>query len=228
MNNLNGTVPFKNCDDFQVLSSDCSQPITITCPCCTRCFGLFTVNEDVLSCPSSILQVRPLEGTNRLEFYIENDYGQLITEQLKYTKHSEVVEACISPTDCMTVTSTTRNPFVVSVNGNTLFDKIEGFGWKEYFGYASDGTVKPNTCDDYVVCNRALRKGTPHRNLVNLITRFSGVVSQHKILSNIYNLNIWHENVFRIFLMDNPNNAKLYAGGWMTLIQKPSLSNKLL
>jgi len=171
-NNLEGTIPFENCENFAILSSDCSAPRDVTCPCCTRCFGLFTINKDVLPCPSSILSAKPAEGSFRLEYYVENNADQLVAEEAQYKAGTSA--SCISPTDCMTFTALSKDPFSVSVDGNYLFD-FEGYGEKELFGYAIDGTMQPNTCDEYKICNRSLLPGTPQRKLFNMITRFSGL-----------------------------------------------------
>ena len=77
----------------------------------------------------------------------------------------------------MTVTSNFWDPFSVSVDGVSQVERMEGQGEKGSFGYSKNGTSQPNTCDDYAVCDRNLRPGTPERMLFNLITRFSGVVS---------------------------------------------------
>ena len=174
-NNLKGTVPFVKCEGFEVLSADCSEPRSIICPCCTRCFGLFTVNEDVLPCPSSTLQVKPFEGTKRLELYVTNQNGQLVTEFLSAGRGIDVIAKCISPTDCLNI-DLHGDPIAVFVDGNALFDKIMD-GNILSFGYSSNRTMQPNTCDDYVICNRVLSPRTPQRTLFNRITRFSGVVS---------------------------------------------------
>ena len=181
MNNLNGTVPFKNCDDFQVLSSDCSQPITITCPCCTRCFGFFTVKEDVLPCLSSILQVKPFERKGLVNYFVENNNSQLIAEHYSSYRNKDFIETCILLTDCMTLTGYSRLSSSLSVDGTILFHDVfanrTGTIYRVSFSYSSDGTMKPNTCDSYTICNQVLCPGTPQRNLFNLVTRFSGVVS---------------------------------------------------
>ena len=57
-NKINGTIPFDNCKEFDALSSDCSAPINVECPCCTRCFGVFTTHDDALECPSSVLNLK--------------------------------------------------------------------------------------------------------------------------------------------------------------------------
>jgi len=168
-------MPFTNCDEFMILSSDCSSPKSVICPCCTRCFGLFTVNEDVLPCPSSVLTVKP-QGTTRLDYYVENDNSQLVYEHTSY-RAKGLVESCISPTDCMTITSAWEGSFAVAVDGNVVFENIQNYGIKYPFGYSKTGIMQPDTCDEYVICNRALLPNTAQRSLFNLITRFSGVVS---------------------------------------------------
>ena len=199
-NNFNGTMPFDKCDNFEVLSADCSAPRNIICPCCTRCYGYFTISDDVLPCPSSILSVKLFDYPNHLSFYVENEDNQLITEHDDYI--TGVMNSCISPTDCMTITSTSLKSFSVAIDDNILFDKIEGlwYGSKEIFGYASDGTMQPNTCDAYKICDRSLRPGTPQRKLFNLITRFSGLVSMiFQTYSNIYVFNFMFVNISGYF-----------------------------
>ena len=41
------------------------------------------------------------------------------------------------------------------------------------FEYSANGDMKPDTCDDFLICNRILKPGTPKRKLIDLITRFS-------------------------------------------------------
>ena len=225
-NNLTGTVPFVDCDNFHMLSSDCSAPRSIICPCCTRCFGFFTINTDVLPCPSSVLQVTALDQTKqRLEYFVENEDNQLITEHSEITNNT--IASCISPSDCMTITSTFDDPFSVAVDGTVLFDKLEGEGEKRIYGYASIGTMQPNTCDDYAVCNRSLRPGTHGRILFNLITRFSGLVSKmFQVCINSMVLKVKLTILFRTFLRRSLYSMNLYAGGWMTLIQKMCLHSR--
>ena len=173
-------MPFKNCEDFELLSADCSHPIRITCPCCTRCFGFFTVKEDVLPCPSSILQVKPFERKGLVKYFVENNNSQLIAEHYSSYRDKDFIETYISPTDCMTLTyyELYSSPSSsLSVDGTILFHDVFAVNGAISFGYSSDGTMKPNTCDSYTICNQVLRPGTPQRNLFNLVTRFSGVVS---------------------------------------------------
>jgi len=92
-----------------------------------------------------------------------------------YTDESTAIDSCISPSDCMTITSTTREKFSVLVDGKILIDEMGGFGSEESIGYASNGTMQVNTCDAFQVCSRSLLNGTPHRKLFNMITRFSGL-----------------------------------------------------
>ena len=174
-NNITGTIPFTNCEDFVVLSADCSEPKSIICLCCTRCFGLF-ISKDVLPCPSTTLRVKPLEGTKSLNFRVEKEDGQLVIEH--YSDGRDIdVHTCISPTDCMKLHPYDDDqPFAVTVDNNVLFNAIYS-GWYS-FGYSRNGTMQQNVCDEYAICNLALRPGTPQRNLFNQITRFSGVVSK--------------------------------------------------
>lgn len=128
----------------------------------------------MLSCPTSILSAKPAEGSFRLDYYVENNADQLVAEEAQYKAGTSA--SCISPTDCMTFTALSKDIFSVSVDGNYLFD-FEGYGEIESLGYAIDGTMKPNTCYEYKICNRSLLPGTPQRKLFNMITRFSGLVS---------------------------------------------------
>jgi len=173
-NDLVGSMTFKNCEDFVILSADCASPRNVNCPCCTRCFGLFTTHNDILPCQSSILKAKSIGVGARLEYYAENIDSQLVTEKVTYGE--EFVESCISPTDCMTVTSTARvGAFFTEVDGNLVIEELEGAGAKASFGYSSDGIMKPDTCDEFKICGRSLVPGTMHRKLFNLVTRFSGV-----------------------------------------------------
>ena len=90
---------------------------------------------------------------------------------------TDLIKHCTCLTDSITITSATDSPFVVSIDGNALFEKIEGFGAKESFGYSTNGIMQPNTCDEHEAYNRVLRAGSLQRNLFNLITRFSRVAS---------------------------------------------------
>ena len=130
-----------------------------------------------------------------------NEDNQLITEYDDYT--TGVIKTCISPTDCMTFYSYYDNPFSITVDDNVLVDKIElehEEESKELFGYASDGTMKPNTCDAYKICDRSLLPGTPQRKLFNLITRFSGLVRMiFQTYSNIYVFNFMFVNISGYF-----------------------------
>merc|ERR1712084_80596 len=76
-----------------------------------------------------------------------------------------------------TITSMSKDSdsFSVSVDGNKVIDNMEGFGIKKSFGYAIDGTMQTNACDEYKICNRSLLPGTQQRKLFNMITRFSGL-----------------------------------------------------
>ena len=175
-NSLSGGLGFENCENFAVLSADCSSPRNVACPCCTRCFGLFTTHKDILPCHSSILRATSIGVGAMLEYYAENLNSQLVTEQMTYGE--EYVESCISPTDCMTVTNTGMvGSFFAEVDGKLVIEELDGAGQKASFGYSSDGTMKPDTCDAYKICGRSLSTDSTHRMLFNLVTRFSGVVS---------------------------------------------------
>ena len=43
--------------------------------------------------------------------------------------------------------------------------------------HASDGNMKPKTCDHHAICNRVMRPQTPQRRLINLLNRVSGLGS---------------------------------------------------
>ena len=177
-NNLDGTIPFENCENFAVLSSDCSAPRDVTCPCCTSCFGIFTTYEDVLGCPSSILNLKYdslVKVYDKITYRVMNDVPQLIATNSGYERFAgDEFKSCVSPTDCFTLKSMSDAYFNVSVDGNLLFEDLKGFGTHVKFGYSRNGTVKPKNCEMYTICNRDLHPKTQHRNLFNLITRFSG------------------------------------------------------
>jgi len=195
-NNVTGTIPYKNCKDFAVLSADCSAPISMECECCTRCFGIFTTYEDVLECPSSIMSLKYYSKTNdKITFSVENLVPQLVAANFEYTRFAaNDFDFCISPTDCLTLQSQSDPSFDIAVDGNVIFEDLKGFGTQVKFGYASDGTMKPRTCDDYIICNRAIRAKTPQRRLVNLLTRISGLDIFGGQQSNQYDSLCWWLN----------------------------------
>lgn len=43
---------------------------------------------------------------------------------------------------------------------------------------ASDGNMKPKTCDYHAICNRVMRPQTPQRRLINLLNHVSGLASE--------------------------------------------------
>merc|ERR1712214_94464 len=112
---------------------------------------------------------------DKIQFHVTNHLPQLVTGHYEYTRlNTNNFNACISPTDCLTLNSFSDTDYSISVDGKTLFEDMSGTS-KVRFGYSSDGTMAPNTCDDYIICNREIPAKTPQRRLVNLITRVSGL-----------------------------------------------------
>ena len=99
--------------------------------------------------------------------------SSFITRQYFYT--GDIPVLCISPTACYTyITESTVNTTLL-VNNRTIFNNL-GAKSSASFGYSPDG-MKPNSCEDYTICNRILKPSSPERNLLDLITKFSIISS---------------------------------------------------
>ena len=219
-NKVNGTIPYEDCKDFALLSSDCSAPINMECPCCTRCYGIFTTYEDVLDCPSSVLNVRyDSLSNNKIEYGVENDIPQLVAATWQYTRFAgNNFDSCISPTDCLTLKSQSDAPFSVRVDDKLLYEDLKGFGTQVKFGYASDGSMKHKTCDDYIICNRAIRAKTPQRKLINLLTRVSGLDMFSGESSNQYDSLCWWLNDLDRLTQDELESTVLVQRYFLALL----------
>ena len=111
-----------------------------------------------------------------IDYTVENSIPQLVSASWQYAKYAgSDFDSCVSPTDCLTLKSQSDAPFSVKLNDVLIFENLEGHGTKVKFGCASNGTMKPNSCDAVRVCNRDLQPKAYNRKLFNLITRFSGL-----------------------------------------------------
>ena len=112
-----------NCEDFVALSTNCTKPKSIICPCCTVYFRLFS-SKNVLPCPLLTLWVKLLEEIKDLNFLVEKENSQLVIEY--YSDGRDIdVHTCILPTDCMKIIPYNYKSFAVTDNDNVLFDTID-------------------------------------------------------------------------------------------------------
>ena len=191
-NMMSGTIPFDDCGQFHTLMSDCWAPKYIKCACCTECFGLFNSNRDILPCPSTTLVVvygSNLTGSTRINigFKLQSAIeSSIITQQLIRGKtnmpNQSHFSSCISPTACYKFLSDASTTSKILVNNRTIVNNLNKRS-NGTFGYSSDDIMKPNSCEDYMICNRILKPGTMKRNLFDLVTKLSIIGSSEHIQS---------------------------------------------
>ena len=101
-------------------------------------------------------------------------YESVNLDQIKYS-------FCISPTACYTHQSDSTATAKVLLNNKIIFNDPDIRSIVS-FGYSPDG-IKPNSCEDYTICDRILKPDTLQRNLVDLITKFSKISSSEQTQS---------------------------------------------
>ena len=99
--------------------------------------------------------------------------SSFITRQ--YFQTSGNTALCISPTACYTYISESTANTTLLVNNKTIFNNLS-IRSTVSFGYSPD-VMKPNSCEDFTICNRTLKPSSPERNLLDLITKFSTISS---------------------------------------------------
>ena len=86
--------------------------------------------------------------------------------------HAHYWHQRLSPTGCFKFSSEGTSSFRIVVDNKTILDELPSVA-NVHLGYSSNGVMKQDACDDFLICNRTLRAGTPKRSLLDLITRFS-------------------------------------------------------
>ena len=174
-------MPFEECD--QRFKVDC----TVTCKCCSSCFGLFsTYIEYAFVPPSSLNLVFSTSDPQTLELSyvtIINSATQTIVEEFDvktFYKQNYIVS--ISTTDCYQIIS--RG---LTANGKSLLQEVyinnvlltSGYGnddgfYNQSIGYSSSiNATVIDSCDNFLICGVMLTPNNPIRRLVNVVTRFT-------------------------------------------------------
>ena len=124
---------------------------------------------------------------NYVDFYVENTQKQLVMESNNLFVLDSTLQSCISPTDCFILrTSSSTNSkdsndlvsFGVIVDNQTVYQNVttsSATSMELKFGYSQEDGMKANTCEDYIICNRSIASGSLQRQVINLITKISGV-----------------------------------------------------
>gem|GEM_PF-4963087 len=132
-----------------------------------------------MPCPSTTLTVvyDYVSAKSNVEFEIKStmDSSHITRQKIKRIINSldqSSYSFCISATACYTFQSDSTSNAKILVNNRTIFNNMD-VRFTVSFGYSSDGIMKPNSCEDYAICNRLLNPGTLKRNLIDLIMKFS-------------------------------------------------------
>lgn len=173
-NNITGAIPQEHCNQFLILTTDCDIPELVSCACCTQCYGIFSVsdNEHCVDTKFSI-DFRSSTDAENINFTLKDENNNIILQDFQTeTKEKDYpYEACISNTGCFyleSFSSTDRIEFDVIANDQKLFKSVPAFAHLA-FGYSINGSLLPNTCDEYEVCNMSLVPSTDHRRILNMV-----------------------------------------------------------
>ena len=161
-----------------MLNADCDTPVDIVCKCCKSCRGFYTNPQKVINCETGELGIRffDVEVNDDVTFSLENDANQLLLQSDKDAKDTGnmTYESCISPTDCFHLTSRSDAPLVLLHNNIEVLPEYRTFVDIE-FGYSRQiDSIAFNTCDSFELCGTLVEPNTEKRNLINILTRFSG------------------------------------------------------
>ena len=191
-NLMTGTIPYDECGQFYVLTSDCFIPRNINCKCCTDCYGLFNSKRDILPCPTSTLKIVYDFHSNDYNLYelitlskpfITRVYGEIMSIG------DSIFSRCISPTECFNFSNDGTSHMRIMVDNETVLDLPPVAN--VHFGYSGNGVMKQDTCTDFLICNRKLRSGTPKRSLLDLVGRFSKINDQNILSIEQYSAMCW-------------------------------------
>jgi len=206
-NNITGSIPFQNCDQFELIRSDCAPPSKVTCNCC-ECNGLYTTNEVPLSCPEeSEIIIDNIHIGHEFNFKLsgeeDKDYeledGQSMPLQVSY-----VYPACFSATGCYIFNIySTANLRIRFFFGKSLILEEDELPqrFNNYlhtsisFGYSSEnGILLQNSCDNVTLDDIAIESKSAKRDAVNQIVRVSGVETVQNSSSQKYQALYWSLN----------------------------------